>query len=157
VGAHLALAFILNRSLENHSEPMLTDIDMWVGHPVFPTKIANTPDAGAMETANKSIDQEARTIIQTILNRDGYHEPIIILFGSRARKTARKESDWDYLVIVSTPITPVQKRTLIQQIKRQMAKQSIPNYIIIQSRKEYEEKKRIPRTISRNISLEGLH
>jgi hypothetical protein len=59
-------------------------------------------------------------------------------------------------VIVSTPITIFQKRTLIQQIKRQLAKQSIPNDIIIQSREEYEEKKRIPGTISRNIALDGV-
>jgi predicted nucleotidyltransferase len=109
-----------------------------------------------METVTKSIDQEARTIIQTILNQEGYLEPVITLFGSRARQTAREESDWDFLVIVSTPITIFQKRALIQQIKRQLAKQSIPNDIIIQSREEYEEKKRIPGTISRNIALDGV-
>ena len=110
-----------------------------------------------METVNTAIDHETRSIISTILSEAGHPDHSIILFGSRARQTARDESDWDYLVLVPSPITVFQKRALIQQIKRQLALRSIPNDIIIQSREEFEEKKRIPGTISRNIALEGLH
>lgn len=110
-----------------------------------------------METISTLIDQEARTIIHSTLKQEGYPDPLIILFGSRARQTARVDSDWDFLVIVSCPITIFQKRALIQQIKRCLAKRSIPNDIIIQSREEYEEKKRVPGTISQNIALEGFN
>ncbi len=37
----------------------------------------------------------------------------IILFGSRARGTARSDSDWDFLILLPTPVD----RTLEMQIK----------------------------------------
>lgn len=109
-----------------------------------------------MPAQKTSIDQEARLVIQKVLESQGFANSIIVLFGSRANDTAGVESDWDYLVIVSNPISISQKHLLIRQIKRKLARHFIPNDIILQTREEFEQKKNVPGTISRNLTLEGF-
>ncbi len=109
-----------------------------------------------MPAVKTSIDQEARLIIKNVLESQGFVNSRIVLFGSRADGTARIESDWDYLVLISKPITVSQKRLLIRQIKRKLARNYIPNDIILQTREEFEQKKNTPGTISRNLTLDGF-
>jgi len=65
----------------------------------------------------------------------------ILLFGSRARGDARQESDWDFLVIISTPISREAKNDTILRIRRRLV-HSLSSIDIIVKTEERIEKER---------------
>ena len=75
----------------------------------------------------------AKKVITEELEKDGYKVLKIILFGSRARGDFKRDSDWDFYVIVNKEIDFHTKKKISARIRIKMAEFKIPNDIIIQS------------------------
>jgi len=60
----------------------------------------------------------------------------VMLFGSRARREATSDSDFDVLVVTSLDLTPKQKLPLKTNIRKALLKEGIRSDILIQSKKE---------------------
>jgi len=85
--------------------------------------------------------EKAIQIIKEIIENRGIKVLKIILFGSRAKGNAKEDSDWDFLVIVDKDLDRKKKWDIIIKIKRKLAELKIPNDIIINSIREFEERK----------------
>ncbi len=75
----------------------------------------------------------------------------VMLFGSRARREATSDSDFDVLVVTSLDLTPKQKLPLKTNIRKALLKEGIRSDILIQSKKEVKKKRKLPGHIIRNI------
>ncbi len=80
----------------------------------------------------------------------------VLLFGSRARKDASIDSDYDVLVITTLDLTPKQKLPLKTNIRKDLLKEGIRSDILIQSRKEVKKKRKLPGHIIKNIIKEAI-
>lgn len=80
----------------------------------------------------------------------------VLLFGSRARKDASVESDFDILVVTNLDLTPKQKLPLKTSIRKDLLKEGIRSDILIQSRKEVKKKRKLPGHIIKNILKEAI-
>jgi predicted nucleotidyltransferase len=80
----------------------------------------------------------------------------ILLFGSRARKDNRDDSDYDFLVITKDTIDIRKKRTLKSMMRKELAKFKIPADILIQSEDEINTKKEITGHILKQVLREGV-
>jgi predicted nucleotidyltransferase len=80
----------------------------------------------------------------------------VLLFGSRARKDASLESDFDILVVTNLDLTPKQKLPLKTSIRKDLLKEGIRSDILIQSRKEVNKKRKLPGHIIKNILNEAI-
>jgi len=80
----------------------------------------------------------------------------VLLFGSRARKDASLESDFDILVVTNLDLTPKQKLPLKTSIRKDLLKEGIRSDILIQSRKEVKKKRKLPGHIIKNILNEAI-
>jgi len=80
----------------------------------------------------------------------------VLLFGSRARKDATLESDFDILVVTTLDLTPKQKLPLKTSIRKDLLKEGIRSDILIQSRKEVKKKRKLPGHIIKNILNEAI-
>ncbi len=79
-----------------------------------------------------------KTIINEVLKNSGIALVDTILFGSRVKGSHKKDSDWDFLIVVNEELSFNDKWALILKIKRRLAKLRIPNDIIIKSKKQLE-------------------
>jgi len=87
---------------------------------------------------------EMEKVVETIkgeVENSGARVLKIILFGSRARGDASEDSDFDFLVITDMDMERQAKWDLIIKIKRKLALFKIPNDILINSLREFEERK----------------
>ncbi len=101
----------------------------------------------------------AKTIsdaIKATLQEHGLETKRIILFGSRARGTEEKDSDWDLMVLVDRELSFEEKRLLTTRIKRKLARMRIPNDIIIKSVHGYEKAKKLPGHLAYYVEREGI-
>jgi predicted nucleotidyltransferase len=89
---------------------------------------------------NEKIEKVVKIIKEEIEAR-GLKVVKIILFGSRAKGTPKEDSDWDFLVIIDKDSDRNTKLDIIVKIKRELALLKIPNDIIINSIREFEERK----------------
>jgi predicted nucleotidyltransferase len=89
---------------------------------------------------NEKIEKVVKIIKEEIEAR-GLKVVKIILFGSRAKGTPKEDSDWDFLVIIDKDLDRNTKLETIVKIKRRLALLKIPNDIIINSIREFEERK----------------
>ncbi len=80
-------------------------------------------------------------IIKEEIENAGYQMVKAVLFGSRAKRQARPDSDWDFYIIVDRDIDRDTKWEIILRIKRRLARLNIPNDIIINSLSQAEQKK----------------
>ena len=80
----------------------------------------------------------------------------VLLFGSRARKDATRESDFDILVVTTLDLTPKQKLPLKTSIRKDLLKEGIRSDILIQSRKEVKKKRKLPGHIIKTILNEAI-
>ena len=83
----------------------------------------------------------AKKIIKEEVEKAGFNVVKIILFGSRARGEYKKDSDYDFFVVIDSDIEYKKKWEIILNIKRKLAKKKIPNDIIIKSKREEELQK----------------
>ena len=80
----------------------------------------------------------------------------VLLFGSRARKDAFPDSDYDILLITDLDLTPKQKLPLKTNIRKDLLREGIRSDILIQSIKEVKKKKKLPGHIIKNILKEAI-
>ena len=80
----------------------------------------------------------------------------VLLFGSRARRDAVADSDFDVLVITSLNLTPKQKLPLKTNIRKDLLLKGIRSDILIQSEKEVKKKRKLPGHIIKNILSEAI-
>jgi len=76
----------------------------------------------------------------------------IILFGSRAKGTARTNSDIDLLVIKATTQS---KRELKQHIRRLFSRQNFSMDLFVLTPEEFQRQKAVANTIARTAMREG--
>jgi uncharacterized protein len=80
----------------------------------------------------------------------------VILFGSRARKDNRPDSDYDILLVIDKTIKPEEKIPLRTSIRKELLKFRILTDILIQSEEEIEEKSQLTGHIIRTAMKEGI-
>ena len=80
----------------------------------------------------------------------------VMLFGSRARMDSTQDSDFDVLIITNQDLSPKAKIPLKTSIRKELLKSGIRSDILIQSKKEVENKKKLPGHIIRNILNEAI-
>jgi len=85
--------------------------------------------------------EEAIKIIKEEIENRGLKVLKIILFGSRARWDFKEDSDWDFLIVIDKDLDRRTKWDIIIKIKRKLAMLKIPNDIIINSIREFEERR----------------
>jgi len=95
-------------------------------------------------------------VINELLEKEGIEVKKIILFGSRARGNFKKDSDWDLMVVINKNSSFLEKRKIIAEMQRQLAKHKIPNDIILKSEQQFDTMKNYVGCISYYASKEGL-
>ena len=80
----------------------------------------------------------------------------VFLFGSRARKNASSDSDYDILLITNTELLPKDKFSIRTKIRKLLLTVGIRSDILIQSKSEVEIKKNLPGHIVRKILSEAI-
>jgi len=95
-------------------------------------------------------------VINEILEKEGIEVKKIILFGSRARGNFKKDSDWDLMVVINKNLSFLEKRKIIAEMQRRLAKHKIPNDIILKSEQQFDTMKNYVGCISYYASKEGL-
>ncbi len=80
----------------------------------------------------------------------------VILFGSRARKDFLPDSDFDVLIVIDTILSPEEKIPFRTQIRKELIKYNIISDVLIQSKIEIEEKKKLTGHIVKTIMNEGM-
>ena len=80
----------------------------------------------------------------------------IILFGSRARGDNRIDSDYDLIVVISEELSMKEKMSLASEIRRILAKFSIPNDLLIKSESEIMRFSGVIGTTLYNATREGI-
>lgn len=99
-------------------------------------------------------DQIIDTIKATV--REYLPDSEVLLFGSRARKDERSDSDYDILLITNTSLTPKEKLPLRTKIRKILLLDGIRSDILIQSKSEVDQKKNLPGHIVRRILREAI-
>ena len=89
---------------------------------------------------NEKLNEIKRIIIEE-LEKENIKVHKIILFGSRARGDFKEDSDWDILVLVDRKLNFCEKWDIIDRIKLKLARNKIPNDIILKSHLELFENK----------------
>jgi len=80
----------------------------------------------------------------------------VLLFGSRARKNASSDSDYDILLITNAELLPKDKLPIRTKIRKSLLAIGIRSDILIQSKSEVEIKKNLPGHIVRKILREAI-
>ena len=81
------------------------------------------------------IPKLAKAIIREEAEQAGCEVKRILLFGSRARGDAYKDSDWDFYVVVENEIPTRQQEKIASQICWRLARQGVFSDVFVQSEK----------------------
>ena len=100
---------------------------------------------------NTSISNKIKSVVRVYIS-----DAEVMLFGSRARREAHSESDYDILIIVAQEFSPEEKTPLRTKIRKDLLKEGIRTDILIQNKVELENKRRLPGHIIRNILKEAI-
>ena len=95
-------------------------------------------------------DRTLAAIVERIVER--FHPERIILFGSRARGTARPDSDVDLLVVM--PFTGSRLRLAVE-IRKTLRGLGVAKDIVIMTPEKFAVRKEIPGTIAYPAAREG--
>lgn len=97
-------------------------------------------------------------IIETIKSTAHEYLPDaeVLLFGSRARKDDRSDSDYDILLVTKNNLIPKEKLLLRTKIRKALLSLGIRSDILIQSKNEVDQKKNLPGHIVRRILREAI-
>jgi len=88
--------------------------------------------------------------------RDFIPDAEVLLFGSRARKEARSGSDFDLLIMTNNKFTVEKKIAIRAAIRKALLKENIRSDVLLQSKEEVEQKRKLPGHIIRNICKEAI-
>lgn len=80
----------------------------------------------------------------------------VLLFGSRVRNVDSSDSDYDILLITDRILSPKEKLPIRTKIRKSLLLIGIRSDILIQSRLEVDEKKKLPGHILRKILGEAI-
>jgi predicted nucleotidyltransferase len=97
-------------------------------------------------------------IIETIKSTAHEYLPDaeVLLFGSRARKDEKSDSDYDILLVIKTDLTSREKLPLKTRIRKALLSFGIRSDILIQSENEVNQKKSLPGHVVRRILKEAM-
>ncbi|HOJ85461.1 MAG TPA: nucleotidyltransferase domain-containing protein [Elusimicrobiales bacterium] len=101
--------------------------------------------------------EKIKEIILDECNKAGVEVLKIILFGSRARGDAKKDSDFDVYVVVSNDLDFKEKQVLITRIKRILAYIRIPNDIIFSTEHRFESFKNYTGSVDYYVNRDGRY
>jgi predicted nucleotidyltransferase len=101
-------------------------------------------------TYNQTVDVIKNTVKKYLPDAE------VFLFGSRARKENRTESDFDLLLITNKTLTPKDKLPLRTKIRKALLILGVRSDILIQSKSEVDKKKNLPGHIVRRILSEAI-
>ena len=102
-----------------------------------------------------NIDAVKRDIIKSAATKF-ISDAEVYLFGSRARGESTSVSDYDILVVSKTSFTPRQKITLRSSIRKELILHNLLIDILLQSRKEIREKRKLPGHIIKSAMSEAI-
>lgn len=80
----------------------------------------------------------------------------VLLFGSRAKKTNKPDSDYDILIIAPFPLNENEKKTYRKNVRLQLAKLCLGFDIIVQGNDEIEIKRQMPGNIVREALKDAV-
>ncbi|MHB1679483.1 MAG: nucleotidyltransferase family protein [bacterium] len=107
------------------------------------------------EDANNILNT-AKKIITEEIQKAGYKVEAIYLFGSRARRDYKEDSDWDFFVVTDRDLSKEDYIEIGLYIRRKMAKNNILNDIIIKSKSLFEHQKIDTGFLSYYVNKEGI-
>jgi hypothetical protein len=111
-------------------------------------------DMTIAQTARPSIPvpKEIASLVSVI--RETFHPTEIWLFGSRAKGTARSDSDWDLLAVLDDNASAdLSDPILAWSISRQSG---VPSTVLTASWRDLEEIWGLPNTLGYDLSREGV-
>jgi predicted nucleotidyltransferase len=101
-------------------------------------------------TNNQIVDVIKKTV------RSFLPDAEVLLFGSHARKDEKSDSDYDKLLITNKSLTPKEKLPLKTNIRKALLIVGLRSDILIQSKTEVDQKKKLPGHIVRRIMREAI-
>jgi predicted nucleotidyltransferase len=104
----------------------------------------------------KTAKEIIKSVVKKVLENYNLQLEKIILFGSRARKNQRKDSDWDILIVVKQDLNIQTKRKIFKEIIELLSYYLIPCDVIIKSSKEIEMYKDFYGTTTYEALKEGI-
>jgi predicted nucleotidyltransferase len=84
--------------------------------------------------------EKAIELINQVFEKRKIEVSKIIIFGNRARGDYKKDSDWDFLVVIDKEIEHREKREIAGEIRKNLVYSGMPADIIIISEKNYHER-----------------
>ena len=78
----------------------------------------------------------------------------IILFGSRARNDAKEDSDWDFLILTTLPVTNELRQLILRNIMELELESEQTISVLIRLKNEWDSYKVTP--LYKNIAREGI-
>ena len=78
----------------------------------------------------------------------------ITLFGSRARNEARKDSDWDFLILSTMPVTDEFRQSILRKILELELESEQTISVLIRAKKDWDNFNITP--LYKNIAREGI-
>ena len=102
------------------------------------------------------VRDKIKSIITEECGKMGFKILKVILFGSRARNDNRKESDWDFIVVLDRSVKWKEKMNLWMLINRRLAKIKVDADIIFKSESEYNRDRNDVGKITYYANKEGF-
>lgn len=100
------------------------------------------------------MENNVKNILLEALKGVNYNQ--IILFGSRARKTEKQDSDYDILVIVDDDMSIEETRKIECNIRKKMASYYIDVDILVRTKNTINKYKNISGTVINEALKEGV-
>lgn len=100
--------------------------------------------------------QKAIEVVREVLSGNGIRPEQFFLFGSRARGDSRPDSDWDIYVVVDRDLSFTDRRRLVTEMRRTLARLRIPNDIVLKPVGRFNALKDLPGTLAYDVAREGV-
>jgi len=97
-----------------------------------------------------------KDIVRKHIEKEGFIVKKVILFGSRAKDNWKEDSDWDLLILVDKEIPFQRMKKIVGDIQVSLAREKIPNDIIIRSVRDFSSSRKVVGNISYYASKDGV-
>lgn len=105
-----------------------------------------------MTPVNQFTYEQIKTVVRSF-----FPEARVLLFGSRARKDSRSDSDFDLLVIIEKTLPVRDKMSWRSKINKALVETlHLPFDVLLNSQDEVDEKKELPGHVVRWAVKEGV-
>lgn len=109
-----------------------------------------------MENRDMNLTKQIKACIDKTLKKAGIHNHKIYLFGSRARSEAKKDSDFDLLILVESDLIDSEKMDLFGKIRLELMAFRYSFDIIIKTIGDFEKERNTFGTLSYSIQQEAV-